>query len=523
MKWIKSYVIFLAVFSSFTIKAYENPNILIILTDDLGWGDVSYHGGFIPTPNIDQLVEKGMEMNRFYSNPVCSPTRASMLTGLHIFNHGVVRPFMNPAAEQTGMPSDLKIMPQYFKEAGYQTALSGKWHLGMAKKEFWPTNRGFDSSYGHMTGGIGYFDHTAAGRLDWHRNGKTLYEEGYSTELIATEAIKIIQNKDQNTPLFLYVAFNAPHTPIQAEPKDIEAFSYLEDKKDRVYAANVSALDREIGRIIQAVESEGILEETIIVFFSDNGPVFDIDPIVKVIAPNLIDAKGSTAGLRGSKVSALEGGIRVPAAIWWKGVIEDSKSDQFFFVQDLLPTLLAAANIETEGMEKLDGKNKWDNLISNTLIAPENAFVGARVIADERALFDGQWKLYSSKPQLIPVSASYSLYNILDDPYETVDLSEVEPKIFEKMKKTLSSIEERDVVGDMNPAHAYLHGDDRQGGESLASPWLEGNYELNPPPNAINTFFITLWILILAFIEYLTILVLLILAPLIYLKFFRSK
>ena len=110
-----------------------------------------------------------------------------------------------------------------------------------------------------MTGGIGYFDHTAAGRLDWHRNGKTLYEEGYSTELIATEAIKIIQNKDQNTPLFLYVAFNAPHTPIQAETKDIEAFSYLEDKKDRLYAANVSALDREIGRIIQAVEREGIL------------------------------------------------------------------------------------------------------------------------------------------------------------------------------------------------------------------------------------------------------------------------
>ena len=156
----------------------------------------------------------------------------------------------------------------------------------------------------------------------------------------------------------------------------------------------------------------------------------------------------------------MEGGIRVPAAIWWKGVIEGSKSDQFFFVQDLLPTLLAAANIKTEGMEKLDGKNKWENLISNEVIAPENAFVGARVITDERALFDGQWKLYSSRPQLIPVSASYSLYNILDDPYEAVDLSEEEPEVFEKMKKTLSSIVERDIVGDMNPAHAYLHGDD---------------------------------------------------------------
>ena len=119
-----------------------------------------------------EFFNDGIELNRFYANPVCSPTRASLLTGLHIFNHGVVRPFMNPAAEQTGMPPELKIMPEYFREAGYQTALSGKWHLGMAKEEFWPTNRGFDTSYGHMSGGIGYFDHTASGRLDWHRNEK---------------------------------------------------------------------------------------------------------------------------------------------------------------------------------------------------------------------------------------------------------------------------------------------------------------------------------------------------------------
>ena len=192
----------LSVFFTLNLFSADRPNIVIILTDDLGWGDVSYHGGFIPTPNIDQLAEDGVELNRFYANPVCSPTRASLLTGLHIFNHGVVRPFMNPAAEQTGMPPELKIMPQYFKEAGYQTALSGKWHLGMAKEEFWPTNRGFDTSYGHMSGGIGYFDHTAAGRLDWHRNGKSLEEEGYSTELIANEAINIIQNKDKDCLLY---------------------------------------------------------------------------------------------------------------------------------------------------------------------------------------------------------------------------------------------------------------------------------------------------------------------------------
>ena len=261
-----NYFILFIFFSSFAFSL-DKPNIIIILTDDLGWGDVSYHGGYIPTPNIDKLAQDGMEMNRFYANPVCSPTRASLLTGLHIFNHGVVRPFMNPAAEQTGMPIEIKIMPEYLREAGYQTALSGKWHLGMAKKEFLPMSRGFETSYGHLTGGIGYFDHTAAGRLDWHRNEKSLEEEGYATELIADEAIKIIQNKDQNRPLFLYVAFNAPHTPIEAPNENIEAFSYLEDPKDRVYAANVNALDHEIGRIIKALEQEDLLEETIIIFF----------------------------------------------------------------------------------------------------------------------------------------------------------------------------------------------------------------------------------------------------------------
>ena len=492
------YLLFFILFS-LNLTALDNPNVVIILTDDLGWGDVSYHGSHIPTPNIDKLAENGMELNRFYSNPVCSPTRASLLTGLHIFNHGVVRPFMNPAAEQTGMPPELKIMPQYFKEAGYQTALSGKWHLGTAKEEFWPTNRGFETSYGHMTGGIGYFDHTAAGRLDWHRNESSLREEGYSTELIANEAINIIKNKDQNRPLFLYVAFNAPHTPIEAPLQSIEKFSYLEDEKDRVYAANVNALDNEIGKIIKAIEDEDLLEETIILFFSDNGPVFDINPIVKVIAPNLINAKGSTAGLSGSKTSALEGGIRVPAVLWWKGIIEKEKSNQFFFIQDVLPTLLTAANIKTSDKDKFDGDDKWSNLLTGQIVPPRNAFIGARVISDERALFNDVWKLYSAKPVLAPVSPSYKLFNIIEDPFEQNDLSKQRPEIFNAMKKTITSYIERDVVGDMNPAHAYLHGDDRQGGVELGSPWMDGDYELKSPPSAISSFFIFLWILIQAF------------------------
>jgi arylsulfatase A-like enzyme len=195
----------------------------------------------------------------------------------------------------------------------------------------------------------------------------------------------------------------------------------------------------------------------------------------------------------------LEGGIRVPAVMWWKGIIEKEKSNQFFFVQDVLPTLLTAANIKTSDKDKFDGDDKWSNLLTGQIVPPKNAFVGARIISDERALFNNQWKLYSVKPVLVPVSASYQLFNIIDDPFEQNDLAEERPEIFNAMKKTITSYIERDVVGNMNPAHAYLHGDDRQGGVELGSPWMDGNYELNNPPSAVTSFFIFLWILIQAF------------------------
>ena len=170
-------IAFLLLFSC-SLIALDKPNIIIILTDDLGWGDVSYHGGPIPTPNIDKLAKKGMEMNRFYSAPTCSPTRASMLTGINSLANGVIRPYANPRTESYGMPLYHKIMPEFLLEAGYQTALSGKWHLGMSSDEYLPSSRGFQQTYGHMNGGIDYYDHSFSGRLDWHRDNIPLVEDG---------------------------------------------------------------------------------------------------------------------------------------------------------------------------------------------------------------------------------------------------------------------------------------------------------------------------------------------------------
>ena len=285
-----SRITFLLLFSC-SLIALDKPNIIIILTDDLGWGDVSYHDGPIPTPNIDALANRGVEMNRFYSAPTCSPTRASMLTGINSLANGVIRPYANPRTESYGMPLYHKILPEYLLEAGYQTALSGKWHLGMSSDEYLPSSRGFQQTYGHMNGGIDYYDHSFSGRLDWHRDNIPLVEDGYATNLIANEAIRIIKNKDKNKPLFLYVAFNAPHTPIQVENDVMNELLFIEDIDDRRYAANIFSLDREIGKIIDVIENENLLENTIILFFSDNGPVFDVDPIAATIAPGLLDAK----------------------------------------------------------------------------------------------------------------------------------------------------------------------------------------------------------------------------------------
>ena len=494
------YRFFLILFISINVFSNDRPNVIIIITDDLGWGDVSYNGGPILTPNIDKLAMDGLQMNRFYAAPTCSPTRAALMTGINSLENGVIRPFDNPTADRYGLPLRYKIMPEYFKEIGYKTALSGKWHLGMFADEYLPSNRGFDSTYGHLGGGIGYFDHALSGRMDWHRNGEVLYEDGYSTTLIANEAIRIINNLDQSTPLFLYIAFNAPHTPIEAKKKFIDKLSYIQDEKERVYAANIMMLDLEIGNIISAIESKGILEETIIMFFSDNGPVYNVDPIAATIASDVVDSKGNTMGLRGSKGTAYEGGIRVPATIFFKGILEKSISNQFIFVDDILPTLLKAVNIKANA-KNFTGIDRWTDLLTNNVIPPNNSITGNVIVNDERALFNDKWKLYYRHFIYDEDSKKvFELYDILNDPYEKYDLSLKHPEILESMKKTFYEKPINFETPFFNPVHSYLHGDKYIGINN--SPWLERNYEEKNPPHPIIQNIIFVWIVFVTFKEF---------------------
>ncbi|MEM1219277.1 MAG: sulfatase-like hydrolase/transferase, partial [Bacteroidota bacterium] len=244
------------------------PNILLIVVDDMGWNDVGYHGSEIRTPNLDRLATEGVELNRFYAHSACTPTRSSLMTGKTALRLGCV----NPIAKNNtlGLPLSEKILPQYFKDRGYATALIGKWHLGRYQKEYWPYNRGFDYFYGNLTGGVGHYDHVHGGSLDWQRNGITVNDEGYTTHLLTEEAIQMLtQHRVQ--PLFLELCYAAPHMPNEAPAETVATYPQIKNKNRQLHAAMVTEVDRSIQRIVETLEETGLLENTIIWFLSDNG------------------------------------------------------------------------------------------------------------------------------------------------------------------------------------------------------------------------------------------------------------
>jgi len=193
----------------------------------------------------------------------------------------------------------------------------------------------------------------------------------------------------------------------------------------------------------------------------------------------------------------------VPASIWWQGVIENSATDQFMFVQDLLPTLLTAVGIDIDKSVVFDGSDKWKNLINGEITPPDNDLIGAQIVFDEQALYKDEWKLHYRKPSMFPGSnGTYSLFNIVDDPFESNDLSNLEVKIFEDMTAYMKNIDKSKSMPLINPAHTYFYGDS-EGGEVIGRPWLDRDYEISEYPSPVASFFIMLWVIILSFKYYL--------------------
>ncbi len=350
----------------------NQTNILIFIADDLGWNDVGYHGSEILTPNIDQLAREGVELDHFYSYPICSPTRAALMTGRSPVSIGIATPIPDFVH---GLPIDEHIMPESFQAAGYQTFISGKWHLGANHVKYFPQNRGFDHFYGHLMGTLHYYKHVLRGRVDWQRNGTTIREHGYTTDLIAQEAVKLLETRDKSKPVFLYVSFNAPHFPLVAPQEYIAKYDHIVDEDRRVYAAMVDAMDVAIGTVLDSLDREGMSENTLVVWLSDNGgsPRFG----------------ASNSPLRGAKGNVFEGGIRVPAAMRWPGVLQaGGKSKQVITAHDLFPTLASACGISPRNTKPFYGEDLWPELLKGKNRQRNDILIGSD---SEWALFHEEW------------------------------------------------------------------------------------------------------------------------------------
>ncbi|XP_019895521.2 arylsulfatase B [Musca domestica] len=344
----------------------EKPNIVIILIDDMGFNDVSFHGSnqFI-TPNIDALAYNGIILNKHYVPNLCTPSRASLLTGKYPIHTGMQH-FVIINDEPWGLPLEEHLMPEIFRDAGYSTNLVGKWHLGFYDKEMTPLYRGFDHHYGYYSGYIGYFDHTLKilqkniSGLDLRNDLEPMPEVNgvYATDLFTQEAVRIIEDHNVERPLFLLMSHLAVHTgnedsPMDVLEEDLEKYQYIKDPKRRAYAAMVSRLDQSVGQTITALKDKGILNNTIILLYSDNGA-----PTVGIHSN-----AGSNYPFKGQKESPWEGGIRSAGLIWSPLLKRKSYvSNQVAHAIDWLPTLASAAGIEIPKHLQLDGVDLWSSL-----------------------------------------------------------------------------------------------------------------------------------------------------------------
>ncbi|XP_017842072.1 arylsulfatase B isoform X1 [Drosophila busckii] len=375
------------------------PNIIIIMADDMGFDDVSFRGGReILTPNIDALAFHGRLLDRLYAPAMCTPSRSSLLSGKYPIHTGTQH-FVISNEEPWGLPLNVTLMPKIFRDAGYSTNLIGKWHLGFARSEYTPTQRGFDYHYGYWGGFIDYYQRRSkmpknySMGYDFRRNLELeCAERGvYMTDLLTNEAERVINEKsEKQQPLFLVLSHLAPHTanadePLQALEEELGKFQHIKNPNRRKYAAMVSRLDHSVGRIISALAKAEQLENSIVIFYSDNGA-----PSAGMFANS-----GSNWPLRGQKNSPWEGGVRVAGAIW--SPLLQARGQLFtqpFYVGDFLPTLAHAAGIELSESLQLDGINLWPQLAGakDAPHVPREILHSLDDIWSVSSLSLGQWK-----------------------------------------------------------------------------------------------------------------------------------
>ncbi|MBS0206118.1 MAG: arylsulfatase [Planctomycetes bacterium] len=408
------------------------PNILFLLIDDLGYSDCGFNGGrVIHTPHIDALAAGGTVLESHYVQPVCSPTRAALMTGRYATRTGVYT-VVRPHAKW-GLPLEERTLATALREVGYETAITGKWHLGEYDRAYLPTNRGFDHQYGHYFGALDYFTKLRDGSYDWHRDDQELKEEGYTTELIASEVCRRIAAKDRARSLFLYVPFNAVHSPMQVPDRYLEPYGALKGGR-RQLAGMLAAVDEAIGKIVSALEQANLRDNTLIVFSSDNG------------GPQ----PGINAPLKGFKGSIHEGGVRGCAFANWPGKIPAGKRiTQPMHIIDWYPTLVKLAGGSLDQKHPIDGKDVWPMLTQNAP-SPHDAILSVQS-PTRAALRMGDWKLVSNgdgdepasnraNKQAKPKTEPLALYNLASDIGETTNLAKQDPARVAAMQARLAEL-----------------------------------------------------------------------------------
>lgn len=414
--------------------AAPRPNIVHIVADDLGWKDVGFNGcQDIKTPNLDALAAGGARLAQFYVQPMCTPTRAALMTGRYPFRYGLQTAVI-PSVSAYGLDTAEWLMPQCLKEAGYRTAIIGKWHLGHADRKYWPRQRGFDYQYGAMIGELDYFTHEEHGVLDWFRDNRPVKEEGYTTTLIGRDAASLIEGHDTSAPLYLYLAFNAPHTPYQAPKEYVDRYPGIEDATRRTYAGMVACLDDEVGRVVAALESRKMRDNTLILFHSDNGGTRNAMFAGVMADMSKVKIPCDNGPYRDGKGTLYEGATRVCALANWPGHIRPGVVDGIIHAVDIYPTLAALAGASTAKSRPLDGVDVWET-ISRGGPSPRSEVV-YNIEPFRAAVRRDDWKLVWHT--LLPPAVE--LFDLARDPSERNNLAGRHPDKVAELRRRIEAL-----------------------------------------------------------------------------------
>ncbi|MFD2825383.1 sulfatase-like hydrolase/transferase [Leeuwenhoekiella polynyae] len=393
------------------------PNFLVIIADDAGWNDFSFHGSEIKTPVLDSLAKQGLILDRFYTYPTCSPARASFLTGRPASRMGIVAPISGKS--KLKLPDSIKTFPQALNDLNYKTALMGKWHLGL-QPENGPEVYGFNYSYGFLHGQLDQYAHTYKnGDSTWYKNGKFISEEGHVTDLLTNGAIEYIKEQDSTDSFYLQIAYSAPHIPLQEPDFWLEQYSPIKDSSRQAYAAAMAHMDYGIGEIFKTLKNQKLDKNTVVLFFSDNGAQEKWVPTTQYdgkYGPNY--NLGSNLPLRDFKTSNYEGAIRVPAIISWPQYLEAGTSKNYLSVIDFMPTFLKWANTENIP-NSVEGQNVSDLLSSENKNRNSPIYIRGHL---QESVIVKPFKLIRTRH--LNSKTEFELYNIEEDPSEEKNLTE---------------------------------------------------------------------------------------------------